>query len=59
MAKVNVKEFAAELKLPVSHLLEQLAAADIKKDLTVETSLTDTDKTQLLDSLNKHHGDRK
>ena len=34
MAKVNVKEFAAELKLPVGRLLEQLASAGVKKDLT-------------------------
>jgi translation initiation factor IF-2 len=59
MAKVNVKEFAAELKLPVSRLLEQLASAGVKKDLTEETSLTETDKTKLLDFLKKSHGDGK
>jgi translation initiation factor IF-2 len=59
MAKVNVKEFAAELKLPVSRLLEQLASAGVKKDLTEETSLTETDKTKLLDFLKKSLGDGK
>ena len=59
MAKVNVKEFAAELKLPVSRLLEQLASAGVKKDLTEETSLTEADKTKLLDFLKQSHGDVK
>jgi translation initiation factor IF-2 len=59
MAKVNVKEFAAELKLPVSRLLEQLESAGVKKDLTEETSLTETDKTKLLDFLKKSLGDGK
>ena len=59
MAKVNVKEFAAELKLPVGRLLEQLASAGVKKDLTEETSLTETDKTKLLDFLKKSLGDGK
>jgi len=59
MAKVNVKEFAAELKLPVGRLLEQLASAGVKKDLTEETSLTEADKTKLLDFLKQSHGDGK
>ena len=59
MAKVNVKEFAAELKLPVGRLLEQLASAGVKKDLTEETSLTEADKTKLLDFLKQSHGDVK
>ena len=57
MAKVNVKEFAAELKLPVGRLLEQLVSAGVKKDLTEETSLTEADKTKLLDFLKQSHGD--
>ena len=59
MAKVNVKEFAAELKLPVGRLLEQLVAAGVKKDLTEKTSLTEADKTKLLDFLKQSHGDGK
>ena len=59
MAKVNVKEFAAELKLPVGRLLEQLASAGVNKDLTEETSLTEADKTKLLDFLKQSHGDGK
>ena len=59
MAKVNVKEFAAELKLPVGRLLEQLVSAGVKKDLTEETSLTEADKTKLLDFLKQSHGDGK
>ena len=59
MAKVNVKEFAAELKLSVKRLIEQLAAAGIKKDLTEKTSLSETDKTKLLDFLKRSHGDGK
>ena len=59
MAKVNVKEFAAELKLPVGRLLEQLASAGVTRDLTEETSLTEADKTKLLDFLKQSHGDGK
>ena len=59
MAKVNVKEFALELKLPVERLLEQLGAAGVKKELTEETSLTEADKTKLLDFLKQSHGDGK
>jgi translation initiation factor IF-2 len=57
MAKVNVKDFATELKLPVGRLLEQLSAAGIKKELTEETNLTEADKRQLLDFLKQAHGD--
>jgi len=57
MAKVNVKDFATELKLPVGRLLEQLSAAGIKKELTEETDLTEADKRQLLDFLKQAHGD--
>ncbi|MDC1311342.1 translation initiation factor IF-2 [Burkholderiales bacterium] len=59
MAEVNVKEFAVELKLPVERLVEQLVAAGVKKGLTEETSLTEADKTKLLDFLKKSHGDGK
>ncbi len=56
MAKVNVAQFATELKLPVEKLLEQLKAAGVKKALSEETALTEGDKTKLLDYLRKSHG---
>ena len=56
MAKVNVAEFATELKLPVEKLVEQLKAAGVKKALSEETALTEGDKTKLLEYLRKSHG---
>ena len=56
MAKVNVAEFATELKLPVEKLVEQLKAAGVKKALSEETALTESDKTKLLEYLRKSHG---
>jgi len=56
MAKVNVAEFATELKLSADKLVEQLKAAGVKKALTEETSLTEGDKTKLLEYLRKAHG---
>jgi translation initiation factor IF-2 len=56
MAKVNVAEFATELKLSADKLVEQLKAAGVKKALTEETALTEGDKTKLLEYLRKAHG---
>ncbi|UCD68814.1 MAG: translation initiation factor IF-2 [Betaproteobacteria bacterium] len=56
MAKVNVAEFATELKLPIDKLVEQLKAAGVKKTLSNETALTEGDKTKLLEYLRKSHG---
>ena len=56
MAKVNVAQFATELKLPVKKLVEQLKAAGVKKALSEETALTEGDKTKLLEYLRKSHG---
>ena len=56
MAKVNVAQFATELKLSADKLVEQLKAAGVKKALTEETSLTEGDKTKLLEYLRKAHG---
>ncbi|UCH47913.1 MAG: translation initiation factor IF-2 [Betaproteobacteria bacterium] len=56
MAKVNVAQFATELKLPVEKLVEQLKAAGVKKALSEETALTEGDKTKLLEYLRKSHG---
>ena len=56
MAKLNVEEFATELKLPTEKLLEHLIAAGITKKLTPKTSLTEADKRKVLDFLKKSHG---
>src|SRR5689334_7700493 len=56
MAQINVTEFAKELGLPPTMLIEQLQAAGVARALTVETALTERDKTQLLDYLRQSHG---
>ncbi|MDH5263919.1 MAG: translation initiation factor IF-2 [Betaproteobacteria bacterium] len=55
MAKSNVAQFAEELKLPVPRLLEQLKAAGVNKK-AAEDSVTEQDKTRLLDYLREVHG---
>ena len=57
MAKLNVTQFAEELKLPVSLLLEQLQAAGVKKKAG-EDAITEQDKTRLLDYLREMHGNK-
>ncbi len=57
MAKLNVTQFAEELKLPVSLLLEQLQAAGVKKKAG-EDAITEQDKTRLLDYLREVHGNK-
>jgi translation initiation factor IF-2 len=58
MAKLNVAQFATELGLPVTLLLEQLKAAGIAKE--EETSpLTEKDKAKLLEHLRQAHGAEK
>ncbi len=55
MANTNVAQFAAELKMPASILLEQLNAAGIlKKDAS--EALSETDKARLLAHLRRAHG---
>jgi translation initiation factor IF-2 len=56
MAQINVTQFAKELNLPPTLLIEQLQAAGITRVLTVETALTERDKTQLLEYLRQSHG---
>lgn len=56
MAQINVTQFAKELGLPPQLLIEQLRAAGVKKALAEDTSLTEKDKTQLLDYLREVHG---
>src|SRR5688572_8417560 len=56
MAQINVTQFAKELGLPPALLIEQLQAAGVTRALTADTSLTEKDKTQLLDHLRRSHG---
>ena len=55
MASNNVAQFAAELKVPASVLLEQLRAAGVDKQ-TAEDALSENDKAHLLDALRRAHG---
>jgi translation initiation factor IF-2 len=56
MAQISVTQFAQQLGLPTTLLIEQLQAAGIKRVLSDDTQLTEKDKTQLLDHLRKAHG---
>jgi len=55
MAYTSVAQFASELKVPPSVLLEQLRAAGVDKRVP-EDSLTDSDKSRLLEYLRRTHG---
>jgi translation initiation factor IF-2 len=55
MAQTSVAQFASELKVPPSTLLEQLKAAGVEKAVP-EDSLTEQDKSRLLEYLRKSHG---
>jgi translation initiation factor IF-2 len=55
MAQTTVEQFAGELKLPTTLLLEQLNSAGVKKS-AAEDYLSEDDKTALLDHLRKEHG---
>lgn len=56
MSATTVSQFAVELKMPVAALLEQLGKAGVTKQGDND-SLTDQDKTRLLDYLRRAHGD--
>src|SRR5262245_15310351 len=56
MAQTNVTQFAKELGVPATMLLEQLQAAGVGKKLLADTMLTEQDKTQLLEYLRRVHG---
>ncbi|MDA8259311.1 MAG: translation initiation factor IF-2 [Betaproteobacteria bacterium] len=56
MALMTVSQFATELKMPAPALLEQLAKAGVSKQASNDT-LSEQDKTRLLDYLRKAHGD--
>src|SRR5438034_829724 len=55
VAQTSVAQFASELKVPPSVLLEQLRAAGVDKRAP-EDSLSDSDKSRLLEYLRKTHG---
>jgi translation initiation factor IF-2 len=55
MAQTSVAQFAGELKVQPSVLLEQLRAAGVEKRVAEDT-LSEQDKTKLLDYLRKAHG---
>ncbi|MBI1943670.1 MAG: translation initiation factor IF-2 [Betaproteobacteria bacterium] len=55
MAQTSVAQFASELKVPPSVLLEQLRAAGVEKRVP-EDSLTEQDKSRLLEYLRRAHG---
>ncbi|WP_424195891.1 translation initiation factor IF-2 [Ampullimonas aquatilis] len=55
MASTNVAEFATELKMPATVLLEQLKAAGVDKTASND-ALTPADKERLLDHLRRAHG---
>ncbi|HEX6155054.1 MAG TPA: translation initiation factor IF-2, partial [Burkholderiales bacterium] len=55
MAQTSVAQFASELKVPPSVLLEQLRAAGVDKKQPND-SLSEQDKSRLLEYLRKMHG---
>ncbi|MFA6311752.1 MAG: translation initiation factor IF-2 N-terminal domain-containing protein, partial [Sterolibacterium sp.] len=56
MAQMNVAQFASELKMPATALLEQLHKAGVGKQAANDT-LTEQDKAKLLEYLRKAHGE--
>ncbi|MBL79698.1 MAG: translation initiation factor IF-2 [Nitrosomonadaceae bacterium] len=58
MSQTKVEQFANELGLLPSALLEQLKAAGVNKKLAKD-NLTEEDKAQLLDYLRKSHGTKR
>ena len=55
MPQTTIEQFATELKMPAGALIEQLAAAGVAAKKSGD-SLTEQDKTRLLDYLRKQHG---
>ena len=56
MAQMDVSQFASELKMPATALLEQLHKAGVTKQAANDT-LTEQDKAKLLEYLRKSHGE--
>ena len=54
--QMSVSQFAAELKMPPTALIEQLAKAGVVKQSSSDM-LTEQDKTHLLEFLRKSHGE--
>jgi translation initiation factor IF-2 len=55
VAQTSVAQFASELKVPPSVLLEQLRAAGVEKSVP-EDALSEQDKSRLLEYLRRAHG---
>jgi len=55
VAQTSVAQFASELKVPPSVLLEQLRAAGVEKKVATD-QLSESDKSRLLEYLRKSHG---
>ncbi len=55
MGKMNIAQFATELGLPVTLLLEQLKAAGVDKEQDSDL-VSEKDKAQLLEHLRQAHG---
>jgi translation initiation factor IF-2 len=55
MPSNTVAQFAIELKMPANVLLDQLRSAGVELK-SVDDTVTDTDKTKLLESLRRTHG---
>ena len=55
MATTTVAQLAEELKMPLAALLLQLTSAGVENKAAGET-LTETDKSRLLDYLRRSHG---
>jgi translation initiation factor IF-2 len=55
VAQTSVEQFASELKVPPSVLLEQLRAAGVEKRVP-EDALSEQDKSRLLEYLRRAHG---
>ncbi|GAA5161705.1 translation initiation factor IF-2 [Viridibacterium curvum] len=56
MADMSVADFATELKMPASALLEQFQKAGVSKGAPSD-SVSEQDKTRLLDYLRRSHGE--
>lgn len=56
MAQMNISQFASELRIPVTALLELLHKAGVSKQMANDT-LTEQDKAKLLEYLRKSHGE--
>src|SRR3982751_3221677 len=55
MPQTTIEQFATDLKMPAGALLEQLSAAGVAAKKQGDT-LTEQDKTRLLDYLRRQHG---